>query len=159
MTKKKRGGGGYPVWTPAKKEATFAAILAEIAMGKGLVKICEAPDMPTPATVRAWMREDSELATRYAHAREDQADYLADQILEIADTAEDPNKARVQIESRKWLAAKLKSKSYGDKIAHVGGDENDNPIRYVDEADAFTRRIAGIAPRVGTGSGAGETEH
>lgn len=159
MTKKKRGGGGYPVWTPAKKEATFAAILAEISMGKGLVKICEAPDMPTPATVRSWMREDSELATRYAHAREDQADYLADQILEIADTAEDPNKARVQIESRKWLAAKLKSKSYGEKIAHVGGSEEDSPIRFVDEADAFTRRIAGIAPRVGTGSGAGETEH
>lgn len=78
-----------------------------------------------------------------------QADFYADEIIEIADNSAVPyERARLQIDARKWLASKLKSKAYGDKIAHIGGDETDNPIRYVDEADAFTRRIMAIAPRV-----------
>jgi hypothetical protein len=113
---KKRGGNGNIVWTSERKAEAADTILAQIAMGKGLVRICQAPDLPKAFTFREWMRSDADLAARYARAREDQADYLADQIVEIADDAEDANKARVQIEARKWVAAKLKSQSYGDKL-------------------------------------------
>ncbi len=113
---KQRGGNGNVIWTPERKAEAAETILAQIAMGNGLVKICRAPDLPTPFTFREWMRDDPELAARYVRAREDQADYLADQIVEIADETEDANKARVQIEARKWVAAKLKSQSYGDKL-------------------------------------------
>ena len=108
--------GRHPVWTPDKKESAVAAILTQIAMGKGLVTICKAPDMPSVPTVREWINADPELANRYARAREDQADTLADEIVSIADKAEDANKARLQVEARKWVAAKLKSQSYGDKV-------------------------------------------
>lgn len=157
--KKKRGGNGNTVWTPQRKAEVFALICAEVSLGKSLRKICEAPDMPSLVTVREWVNTSSELAKQYARAREEQADFYADQIIEIADNATDANLARVAIDSRKWVASKLKAKTYGDKLAHVGGDENDNPIRYTDEADAFTRRIAGIAPRLGTSNGTGESQH
>src|SRR5690606_15500761 len=104
-----------------------------------------------------------EFAAMYARAREARADFRAERIdgyvKKIIDKTLPPDAARVAIDAEKWLASKEQPKRYGDKIAHVGGSEEDSPIRYVDEADAFTRRIAGIAPRVGTGSGAGETEH
>lgn len=159
MTKKPRGGNGKIVWTPQRKAEAFRRICTEVALGKSLRKICRSATMPDLSTAREWINTSDELAKQYARAREEQADFYADEIIEIADKAKDANLARQKIEARKWVASKLKSKTYGDKVAHVGGDENDSPIRYIDEADAFTRRIAGIAPRIGTGSGTSETEH
>lgn len=40
----------------------------------------------------------------------------ADDIIEIADVEDDPNKARVRIDARKWYAGKLNAKHYGDKL-------------------------------------------
>ncbi len=50
----------------------------------------------------------------YARAKQDQADFMADEMIRIADLAEDSNKARLQVDTRKWVASKLKPKSYGD---------------------------------------------
>jgi len=52
----------------------------------------------------------------YARAREDQADWHADEIVAIADTETDAAKARNRIDARKWKAAKLKPKVYGDRV-------------------------------------------
>ena len=41
----------------------------------------------------------------------------------------DAQMARVEIDARKWFASKFLPKQYGDKIAHVGGDKDDAPIR------------------------------
>lgn len=79
------------------------------------------------------------LAQRYARAKERQADYMADQILEIADdgtndwmacydpdnpgyqlNGEHTRRSSMRIDARKWLAAKLKPKSYGDKLQTDG---------------------------------------
>ena len=51
---------------------------------------------------------------KYARAKQDQADFMADEMTRIADTADDANKARLQVDTRKWVASKLKPKSYGD---------------------------------------------
>lgn len=79
----------------------------------------------------------------YARAREDQADTLADQIIEIADTPmlgiktktdEEGNvettqgdmieHRRLQVDARKWIAAKLKPRKYGERLntEHTGLD-------------------------------------
>lgn len=71
----------------------------------------------------------------YARAREDQADTLADQIIQIADTpmlgvktkTDDEGNVettegdmiehrRLQVDARKWIAAKLKPKKYADRV-------------------------------------------
>ena len=55
----------------------------------------------------------------HARAREQQADLYADEIIKIADdctpTHEEIAKARVRIDARKWKAARLAPKKYGEK--------------------------------------------
>ncbi|HJW72590.1 MAG TPA: hypothetical protein VJ486_07000 [Geothrix sp.] len=51
-----------------------------------------------------------------AQAQEIYADALVDEAVDIADTDPDPNRARNRADVRKWLASKLKPKSYGDRM-------------------------------------------
>lgn len=90
-----------------------------------------------------WLADDNKQSFRikYTRAREVQADFHAEQIIEIADeltveakyngedvtldissTAVARNKLRV--EARKWYAAKLAPKKYGEKVTneHTGTD-------------------------------------
>ncbi|WP_025899059.1 hypothetical protein [Sneathiella glossodoripedis] len=98
-------------------------ICDEIAEGKSLRQICRKKDMPGLTTIRRWLRDKEEFRLQYTRAREDQADYYADEIIEIAD---DENKRaddkRLMIDARKWAASKLKPKKYGDKLELAGHD-------------------------------------
>lgn len=73
--------------------------------------------------MREWLGKHAEFAAQYARAREEQADHYADELLEIADTTKDPNKARLQIDARKWKASKLAPKKYGEKLDITTRDE------------------------------------
>ena len=90
------------------------------------------PDTPSQQSVYTWLRNDGDFLERYARAREAQADKLAKEILELSDKIEDDNpvrvqRARLQVDSRKWLAARLAPKKYGDHISHdVKGGTNIN---------------------------------
>jgi hypothetical protein len=79
----------------------------------------------------------------YARAREDQADTNADEILKIADEmppeyTDEKGRTTIdqtylawqkqRIEARKWTAAKLKPRKYGDRLA-LGGDADAPPIK------------------------------
>lgn len=86
--------------------------------------------MPGTSTVYRWLADKPEFRELYARAREDQADTLADEIIDIADqkdgeadTPDSVNRARLRVDARKWIASKLKPKRYGDKIdhEHTGG--------------------------------------
>ncbi len=110
-------------------------ICDRLAHGESLRGICEDEAMPVRSTVLTWLRENPEFQIQYARAREDQADYLAEEILEIADDArndwmvkkfgeeyvtvydrEHADRSRQRIDARKWYASKLVPKKYGDKI-------------------------------------------
>jgi hypothetical protein len=78
-------------------------------------------------TVLKWLREDVTFQRQYAQAREAQADALVDEMLDIADDrALDPKDRRVRIDTRKWLAGKLKPKKYGEKL--LVGEDAENPL-------------------------------
>jgi len=92
-------------------------ICAWIASGQSLKAYCRQPNTPSVPTVYAWRAAHDEFANLYARAREDQADALAEEILDIADDSKlDPNDRRVKIDARKWIASKLKPKLYGDHV-------------------------------------------
>lgn len=103
-------------------------ICEQIAQGKSLRSICELEEMPSLRTVMYWCNDNKEFLQQYTRAREAQADYYADELIEIADTLlkdddgktfDDPTavaRAKLRIETRKWIASKLKSKSYGEKV-------------------------------------------
>lgn len=120
-------------------------ICERIAKGESLRAITGADRddfMPAETTVRRWLAgtEDwsEEFRRQYAHAREAQADFYADQIIEIADCedewaagARDPQRDRLRIDARKWKASKLAPKKYGEKVALTGGDGSDAPLQVI----------------------------
>lgn len=98
-------------------------ICEKIASGASLVRICAEVGI-SYTTVMKWLNDFPAFAEDYTRARENQADFHADEIVAIADEEEDPNKARVRIDARKWVAAKMRPKKYGDKVTqeHTGAD-------------------------------------
>jgi len=112
----------------------------------GLSRICAQPDMPAFKTVWRWLEAKPELRQKYARAKEQQAEFMADQILAISDDGEadriervneqgkpytqldheNINRSRLRVDARKWLASKLAPKKYGDRL-ELAGDAN-NPI-------------------------------
>ncbi len=106
-------------------------------------KACAAAGVPL-TTLENWIREDSELATRYARARENWIDNMAQEIQDIADApvsytsqgsvdTGDVQNRKLQIDTRKWLLSKIASKKYGDKVEvdHTG----------TVKIDAITRKV------------------
>lgn len=119
-------------------------ICEQIAQGNSLRSICERDDMPAISSVLLWVTKHTKFSEQYARAREAQADYYADELIEIADTVlkdnegkvfDDPTavaRAKLRIETRKWVASKLKSKSYGDKVTQEITGKDGGAIQYSD---------------------------
>jgi hypothetical protein len=85
--------------------------------GESLRRICENEAMPSRGRVFQWLAENDTFANQYARAREMQTEALVEECLEIADDPEiDAAQARIRIDTRKWLAGKLRPKKYGDKL-------------------------------------------
>lgn len=114
------------------------AITERLADGESLRSICSDEAMPAKSTVFKWLSQNQGFADQYARAREEQAETLASEIVAIADEASakviggegEPvavvfdstavARNRLRVDARKWVAAKLKPKVYGDKIEHGG---------------------------------------
>ena len=115
---------------PSDYTPELAAVICQrIAEGQSRVKVCSDEQMPHRATVHRWANEREDFRDMYARAREDQADSLADEIVDIADSDPDPQRARVRVDARKWVAAKLKSRKYGDKVTQEHSGPDGGPIR------------------------------
>ncbi len=110
------------------------SICSQLADGDSMRTVCKPDHMPNKATVFKWLRTNQQFNDQYVKAKEESADTLTDEILDIADNAtndwmenngdstgykmngEAVQRSRLRIDSRKWLASKLKPKKYGDKI-------------------------------------------
>lgn len=94
-------------------------ICEKIANGRSLRSICAEDGMPPMKTIYRWLEANEEFRHQYARARDKQADYFAEEIIEIADSAEAESaavsKAKLQVDARKWAASKIAPKKYGDK--------------------------------------------
>ena len=124
-----------PAGRPSKySEALAREICARLSKGEPLAKICRDLHMPEVRTVSDWRRDHAGFSADIARAREDGADALAAECLEIADTpllgtiktskewgvevkTEDMlGHRKLQIETRLKLLAKWFPQKYGDKI-------------------------------------------
>jgi hypothetical protein len=124
-------------------------ICERLAGGESLRLICgsgRAKGLPGQTTVYRWLAENEAFQRAYALAREAQADLFIDQILAIADgegeDARDAARDRLRIDTRKWVAAKLAPRKYGEKVALTGGADADPPIRIEDDRMAAARIAA-----------------
>lgn len=124
-----------PAGRPSEYSHEVAAVICgRLADGEPLTKICKDEAMPSTPTVYKWMMQRPEFASAYARAREEQADTLADEIVAISDDSRNDtqvdddgnrivnhdhiNRAKLRVDARKWVAAKLKPKKWGDRVSH-----------------------------------------
>ncbi|MBB3355315.1 hypothetical protein FHT70_005276 [Rhizobium sp. BK049] len=123
---------------PTKFTQSLADIICErIADGESLRSICRDETMPGKSTVFTWLADDdkADFRTKYAQAREIQADGFVDEMVEIADdgsndwmekqfgeekrwveNGEALRRSQLRISTRQWIAEKLKPKKYGAKV-------------------------------------------
>lgn len=85
------------------------------------------PGFPSGNSVRDRIAKDLDFQARYEKALQDRADRLAEEILEISDSTPPEGlepaamsawvaDKRLRVDARKWVAAKLQPKRYGDRI-------------------------------------------
>jgi len=109
----------------------FAVLICErIATStQSLLKICEAPDMPGIASIFRWLREHPDFREMYVIAKETQAEVLLEEALDLVDDDSHDiiesadgkivfnrlalQRCKMQVEHRRWIAAKLLPRKYG----------------------------------------------
>lgn len=104
-------------------------ICARLAEGQSLKKICKSEEMPSLRTVMYWLRDNDDFNERYLIAKQESADAIADEMIDIADEtnelihhgAEKKSNAiaqaqRLKVDTRKWIISKIKPKKYGEKV-------------------------------------------
>lgn len=128
-------------------------ICERLAQGESMRSIARDDSMPAMSTLFKWLRIHTEFAQQYAIAKEESADALVDDMLDIADNqVEQPlivdglpmqvdgklvmvkdavsvNHARLRVDARKWAASKLKPKKYGDKVTQEHTGAGGGPIK------------------------------
>lgn len=146
----------------------FQRICERIADGEPLRQICRDEGMPSYRAVYSWIDADNKLledektrdkalnlSSRFARARDDGHDAIAEECLRIADTplegieteeSETGKKIKrgdmlghrkLQIETRLKLLAKWNPKKYGEKVEVSGPGEKGEHL-YVNEAPKLT---------------------
>lgn len=116
-------------WTPELEDA----ICNRLIQGDSIRTICADDSMPGMTSIFKHLSESNDFAKQYAHAREQQAENYANQIIDIADetpTCEVPDpdggtstridaagiqRNKLRVDARKWIACKLLPKVYGEK--------------------------------------------
>ena len=146
-------------WNSAQKSKACEEILARVRGGMSLSAACDGDDWIAPRqTFEHWCDSDVALMGEYERAREARAELLFEQCLDIADQYEQAeekleggtdhiNRARLRIDTRKWMLGKMQPKKYGEKLA-IGGADDLPPIQHeVSAADILGARLDAIAGR------------
>lgn len=132
-------------------------ICARLSEGQSMRTVCAADDMPAAGTVFRWLRTNEEFCKQYARAKAESADALVEEMTDISDdgtndwmrrlnsdgepvgwvvNGEHIQRSRLRVETRKWIAAKLKPKKYGDKLdATVSSPDGGPLVVFLDSRD------------------------
>ena len=125
-------------------------IFERIATGESVRQICLLDHMPDDRTFYRWLLKDDEFCRKYARAKEAQADRFNEELTEIADDSRNDwierenartgqtfvalndeaiARAKLRVETRKWLMGKHKPKKYGDAVNLKHSDPDGGPVK------------------------------
>lgn len=148
---------GRPVkWPP--EHSVWREIIGRVSAGKALSTVLADPGYPTWVSFYAMMEQDDNLRQAYEKAVQDRADKLADEILQLSDEPMPEGlegsmasawvqQKRMQVDARKWIASKLKPKTYGDRIDMTVRDDR---ISVIDALEAAQARVNTLTLDVAT---------
>lgn len=152
-------GPDRKVLDPTRLRPTFANapyrqdiaefILPLLAEGHPLHKACRmataAIGVISPCQFLRWVYDDQELARTYSQARDIGYRLLADELLDIADRADEDTfvdehgmvrmnsevvqRSKLRVDTRKWILAKMLPRLYGDKLLTEHTGANGGPIQ------------------------------
>ena len=109
-------------------------------------------DWPAITTLNRWIAENRNgFRDMYIKAKQDQADYMVEEMLEISDdsskdtitrigkdgqeyevcNSEYVNRSRLRVETRKWIASKLLPKVYGERQDKTVGAEEKSLLQNI----------------------------
>lgn len=123
-------------------KSTFQSIIEKIEQGNSLRSVLREDKMPSSQTFFKWIDQDEAKSKQYARACEKRADAIFEEILNIADDQEDDvyedhegniitnhnviQRARLRVDSRKWMLGKMNPKKYGESsLLKLGNNEGD----------------------------------
>ena len=122
----------------------YDRVFERMAEGWSVKQACLEDDTPSEAAFYKWLNDDEDGAKveRYTRAREARADYIFEDMLDIADDAsndymmrqnrdgtesevldsEHVQRSRLRIDTRKWMLGRMSPTKYGDKldVSHGG---------------------------------------
>jgi hypothetical protein len=101
----------------------------------------------THTTILGWVDAQPAFSDQYTRARQVGYQLLSDELLEIADdkTEADTNRARLQVDTRKWMLSKMLPKTYGDKLTTevTGNLKHDHTVVLQPESQRFLEQMRG----------------
>lgn len=125
--------------TASEIEVLFKKIIAEIEQGSSLRAALRKYAPLRMSTFHNWLDKDESKQDRYVRATQLRAEAIFEDILSIADenyrdTYVDENgiertdhdvvqRAKLRIDSRKWMLAKMQPTKYGDKLDVTSGNK------------------------------------
>jgi transposase len=120
------------VYSPEDKERIIWAVFVSMEGGKSLRQASKDEGV-SEATILRWIDRDEtgELEKRYARARDGLLTHHTRELLEIADAAEDAAKAKLQVDTRKWIMSKLMPQKFGDKVRNEVSGPDGSPVQTV----------------------------
>jgi hypothetical protein len=129
-------------------QAIFDRICDMIADGKSVRQACAGKGMPDRATFNRWRKSTPELQAQYDAACIEREEVYFEQIVDIADECrvgvkkttkangdvetveiDMVERARVQIDARKWTLARMNRKKYGDHVTEELTGPNGGPLQ------------------------------
>lgn len=121
--------------TTTYTEEVALIICSRMADGASLRSICRDESMPALSTVFLWLTQQPTFSEQYTKAMSARADAMFEDMLDIADdsksdytvngdgeerfNSEHVNRARLRIDTRKWMIGRMSPKKYGDKVNPV----------------------------------------
>lgn len=144
----------------------------QLAMGYSVRTVCKDDKFPAPSTIFRWLREHKEFQEQYARAKQESADAMADELLDIVDDGsndwmeinkgnytatvvnqEAVQRSKLRAETRKWLMSKMKPKKYGDKLDLTShGEKIEAAPLVVSTIKARNNETTGTEPKAESGS-------
>ena len=134
---------GHPVWQE---------IVDKVSAGKSVSTVLRDDNMPNWTRFQAMLEQDERLRQAYEKAVQDRADRLADEILQLSDEVMPDGlegamasawvqQKRMQVDARKWIASKLKPRTYGDRIDMTVRDERISVLDALEQAQSRVKTL------------------